>query len=214
MRSTHAALRPEDQPEDRAARRSPVPAGRGCRRSPGRSCAIRATTCSIPSAAPSSASTASLAPRAARIGGRLRQGFVQAFSVSPVAGRRAARRWSPASRLGLAAGFERLVPQVRRERRAGARPDGQPRRRRRRRPAGERALLRRRRHDRARLRARPRHLSLGCDPRRHAERSGVSDRRQRPGGVEPRAADAVLEGSGRASGFVDAGNVFRRVSQI
>ena len=189
----HQAVRRADRRRRSAADRSPVPAGEAVESSSAASCATRATTSSIRSAARWSASTA----RWRRGSWDSEVGFVKTFAQGFVyrrlpgrtrrdRGRRAARRW----RSGFAQDVARCRSRsprrggrVRAARSSAVRgvSDGDQG------SAGERALLRRRRHHGPRLRARSaRHAkrrSIRRDSRRAATawRSSISRRARRTG---------------------------------
>ena len=174
----------------------------GCRRSPAPSPAIRATTWSSRRAARSSAAKRSVASRAARRAGRLRQDLPPGLLVQAAAGRARRRLRDPrarsASPTASARGASRPMPTAGRSR-ATDRDRG---------PAGERAVLRRRRHHHPRLRARHRRRA-----RRRSARAAF-----------PRGGNGVLILNAElripvwkdfgAALFVDGGNVFERVTQF
>ena len=135
----------------------------------------------------------------ARLGDRIRQVLRAGLLVSAAAAqarharhRRAHRPRRRVRAAGDAGGCRRTAdPRSGRTARRGAR----------RRRSGTRAVLRRRRYDRARVRPRSAgHVLERASLRsshRHAQRSGVPDRWQRPGAAERRAQDGLLEGAER-----------------
>ena len=169
-----------------------------CRRSPDRCCATRATTCSIPTRGTVLGVDADAGARARSV----RKSASSSRSCRRSVYRqlpRARRRSCTGVRVGLADGFERLATRLDADGEPILGPDGS-RSWTRDDVARQRAVLRRRRLDGARLRARSAGHVLertGRDPARYAQRSGVPDRRQRPGRPERRVADAVLEGAER-----------------
>ena len=126
--------------------------------------------------------TASLAARADRIRGRLRED-VRAGISSTTACRRQAHRAGDGRTVGLAHGFPRIVQTVDAGRRRPSQTDPAG-------SAGQRAVLRRRRHDGSRLLARsPRH-------RPDDQLVRISDRRQWRNRPERRAAHRCGQGTG------------------
>ena len=178
-----------------AADRSAVPAGQAVEDSSAACCATRAMTCSIRSAARSSASMARWRRGSPRLGSRLRQDVRAGLHLSPPAGPRRRGGGRRAPRPGGRASRRRCRRRSRSPRvaehggpvRFRATPTATAVPTRDQRAAGERAFLRRRRHHRARLRARsPRHRqrrSIRRAFRRAATawRSSISRRARRTG---------------------------------